>query len=271
MRIAIKFGYDGTLFHGYQRQKNAETVEGRILNFLEKERLISTNPKFASASRTDAGVSAIGNVVAFNTAENPGKILGMMNTISDGIWFYGYAFVPEKFNPRHANERWYRYFLPKDNCSQKEKLLQILSIFTGVHNFRNFARPSERKTVREIFKINVSETEYFWIIDIYGSSFLWGMVRKIIGAVGELVHGRITITQIEDALEGKTTIDFPLAPPEFLILMDVRYDFDFIVTERVKKMLRKKIGKRFKTIAVENEIYKNLRKIVSVPLSSEQC
>ncbi|MEM3512796.1 MAG: tRNA pseudouridine(38-40) synthase TruA, partial [Thermoplasmata archaeon] len=76
MRIAVKFGYDGTLFHGYQRQKNAETVEGRILSFLVDKNLLSANPRFASASRTDAGVSALGNVVAFNTPENPEKILG---------------------------------------------------------------------------------------------------------------------------------------------------------------------------------------------------
>ncbi|MEM3513313.1 MAG: hypothetical protein QXH13_03980, partial [Thermoplasmata archaeon] len=75
---------------------------------------------------------------------------------------------------------------------------------------------------------------------------------------------RVRTTQIVDALEGKTTIDFPLAPPDYLILMDVRYDFDFIVTERVKRTLRKKIEKRFRNIAVENEIYGNLRKIGSV-------
>ncbi|MEM3396671.1 MAG: tRNA pseudouridine(38-40) synthase TruA [Thermoplasmata archaeon] len=264
MRIAVKFGYDGTLFHGYQRQKNAETVEGRILSFLVDKNLLSANPRFASASRTDAGVSALGNVVAFNTPENPEKILGMLNTISDGIWFYGYAIVSEKFNPRHAKERWYRYFLSKEEFVEKKKLEQFLSTFTGVHDFRNFARPSERKTVRKIFKIEVRDAGYFWAVDIYGSSFLWGMVRKIIGAVGEVFHGRVRTTQIVDALEGKTTIDFPLAPPDYLILMDVRYDFDFIVTERVKRTLRKKIEKRFRNIAVENEIYGNLRKIGSV-------
>ncbi|MEM3445242.1 MAG: tRNA pseudouridine(38-40) synthase TruA [Thermoplasmata archaeon] len=270
MRIAVKFGYDGTLFHGYQRQKNAVTVEGTILSFLLNKNLLSESPRFASASRTDAGVSALGNVVAFNTPENPEKILGMLNTISDGIWFYGYAAVPEKFNPRHARERWYRYFLSKEGFEEKEKLEQAFSIFPGTHDFRNFARPSERKTVREIFKIEVSDAENFWVIDIYGSSFLWGMVRKIIGAVGELMQGRATIAQIADALDGKTTIDFPLAPPERLILMDVRYDFGFTVTERVKRALRKKIEKRFSTVAVQNEIYRDLRKIVSGTLSPEQ-
>lgn len=270
MRIAIKFGYDGTLFHGYQRQKNVNTVEGEILRFLQENKLLSARPKFASASRTDAGVSALGNVIAFDTEERSEKIIGMLNTISDAIWFYGYAIVPEKFNPRHAEERWYRYFLSKERVTKKETLEQALSIFVGVHDFRNFARPSERNTVREIYRIEVFEKDHFWVVDIYGSSFLWGMVRKIIGAVEELFRSRVTINQIADALEGRTTIDFPLAPPEFLILMDVHYGFDFALVGRVNRMLQKKIEKKFRTIAMKNEIYGNLKKIVLDSLPSEQ-
>ncbi|MCX8173434.1 MAG: tRNA pseudouridine(38-40) synthase TruA [Thermoplasmata archaeon] len=269
MRIAVKFGYDGTLFHGYQRQKNAETVEGKILNFLLEKQILIEKPGFASASRTDAGVSALGNVIAFNTMEKPEKILGMLNTVSDAIWFLGYAIVPEKFNPRHAKERWYRYFLSKRNWRDRGKLEQALSVFTGVHDFRNFARPSERKTLREIFKIDVSDADSFWVIDLHGTSFLWGMARKIIGAVEELATGRITEHQILEALNARTSIDFPLAPPEFLILMDVRYDFEFVASETVKRRLQKKIEKKFRTLVVENEIYRNLRKMVSGSFSPE--
>src|SRR5438552_18995490 len=67
MRIALKIAYDGRSFYGHQRQPDRRTVEGECIAALRSARLIR-DPKedfFRSASRTDRGVSEIGNVIAF--------------------------------------------------------------------------------------------------------------------------------------------------------------------------------------------------------------
>ena len=90
MRYAFKFAYDGINFHGYARQPNVYTVEGAIINTLEILRLIN-NPKinrFRSASRTDKGVSALGNVIAFDCYYDLSiDVLKEINEELDDIWF----------------------------------------------------------------------------------------------------------------------------------------------------------------------------------------
>ena len=69
MRLALKIAYDGRAFHGFARQPALRTVEGEVRLALEKSHLVE-DPDAANvrgSSRTDAGVSAIGNVIAFDT------------------------------------------------------------------------------------------------------------------------------------------------------------------------------------------------------------
>jgi len=269
MRLAIKFGYDGTAFHGSQRQKNSITVEGKILKFLVENNLIASEHKFQCASRTDAGVSALGNVIAFNTTERAEKILGMLNTMSDAMWFYGFAEVNAKFNPRRARERWYRYFLPVHKCGNEDALKKILGMFTGRHDFANFTRNKGVNTVREIYRIDVSRMEDFYVLDFYGNSFLWGMIRKIVGAAEYVMAGKYSANTIADALAQKTRIDFPMAEPQYLILMDVRYDFEFMVSNTIKRQLQRKIERTFGNLVVKNEIERGLKHRLSCTSSTE--
>ncbi|MGC8912602.1 MAG: tRNA pseudouridine(38-40) synthase TruA [Thermoplasmata archaeon] len=262
MRIAVKFGYNGIAFHGYQRQKNVRTVEGEIYKWLIEKGLMERKSGFRSASRTDAGVSALGNVIAFNTPERTDKILRMLNTLSEDIWFFGYAAVENGFNPRHAKERWYRYILSKHLCASQKKIKDALEMFEGKHNFLNFARPCERNTTREIYRIECRDAGDFLFIDLYGSSFLWGMVRKIIGAAILYACNKISKEEIADALSCKTHFDFPMADPRFLILMDVKYGFEFTVSNAIKNQLNKKIERVFGTLVVHEQLYSGLKRLI---------
>ena len=70
MRVALKIAYDGGAFFGHQRQPDRRTVEGECLAALRAGKILQ-NPResfFRSASRTDRGVSAVGNVIAFDAA-----------------------------------------------------------------------------------------------------------------------------------------------------------------------------------------------------------
>ena len=77
MRIAVKFAYDGRIFHGYARQPHLKTVDGELINALMKYGIIhdTEESRFRSASRTDKGVSALCNVIASNTDFTKNRIL----------------------------------------------------------------------------------------------------------------------------------------------------------------------------------------------------
>ena len=113
-RAAVKLAYEGKDFLGFQRQPHTRTVEDQVIAALVEIEAITdaTSSRFKGASRTDAWVSALGNVVAFDTEFRKDRLLHALNAVSDGVYFYGIAEVPEGFTPRRASQRWYRYFLP---------------------------------------------------------------------------------------------------------------------------------------------------------------
>ncbi|MDP8011202.1 MAG: tRNA pseudouridine(38-40) synthase TruA [Thermoplasmata archaeon] len=207
----LKFGYDGTKFDSFSFEKNRYTVLGEILKIL-KEYNISDN--VYTSSRTDRNVSAIGNVIGIISSDNINKIMGILNSKTKYMLFHSYAIVENDFKPRYAKERWYRYFLFNRNFNIDE-MEKKATQFIGEHDFSNFSRKDERKSVRKIFKIEIKSDDDFIIIDVRGQSFLWNMVRRIIGF---LAYG-----------EGDpySNVSRYIVPAENLVLMDVIYDFNF--------------------------------------------
>ena len=238
-RLAIKFAYDGRKFHGYARQPGLKTVEGTIIETLLNLDLIPNIKKsiFRSASRTDKGVSAIGNVIAFNTMlssnsiNNDIKNENILQKISDElkfIYIYGIKTVDPYFNPRHAKLRQYRYYLPKNNIDI-DVIKSAIKLFIGKHDFSNFARiEAHRNPVRQINKIILKSEKNFFMIDFYAQNFLWHQIRRIISSIKQVGQGILKESQIAEALQNPDKkIDFGLAAAEPLLLVDVNYDFKF--------------------------------------------
>jgi len=225
MRYAVKFAYDGAAFHGYQRQPRVRTVEGDILLALQKAGIIRNveESNFQSSSRTDKGVSALGNVISFDSSFRKDGIVGAANAYLKDIWFWGIASVPDDFNPRFPVERWYRYHLPKD-CNI-QKIRKGAKLFLGEHDFKSFTKEKER-TIKTINSIRVKKAEDFVLIDFKAQSFLWNMLRRIIFCLQKLEAGEMEEEDIKDALRGNKK-DFGSADPGPLVLMDVAYGFDF--------------------------------------------
>ncbi len=240
MRIAIKFGYDGRLFHGYARQPTVPTVEGEILRFLIEKHLIDTAQcaMFRSASRTDKGVSALGNVISFNTDADAKSIMVKMQGLTPDIIVYGYALVDSDFNPRYAQMRQYRYFL-KDEGVAWDTLLMDLEVFTGKHDFSNFARvESHRAPVRGIDSIIVHRCRGYGMIDFFAQHFLWHQIRRIISAVMLSNTSKISSDDLKNALNNpEVLVDFGVADPYMLMLKDVVYSFDFMCDKRLYKQV----------------------------------
>lgn len=240
MKIALKFAYDGRTFYGYARQPKLRTVEGEIIQKLKQNNYIINlkDTNFRSASRTDKGVSALGNVCSFDTDKITEDILKNLNNNLEEIIFYGKKIVKPDFYPRHAKQRIYRYYLKKEGLDI-DKIIETLDIFTGTHDFTNFAKIEPHKDpIRTIDNIVFTENKDFLVIDFHAQTFLWHQIRAITSVLIKIGENKLGKEQIKKALENPN-IDksFGLAEPKQLILKDILFDFDF---ELNKKFLEKK-------------------------------
>lgn len=225
VRRALKIAYDGTEFSGSQRQPEVRTVDGECIFVLKKIGAIrdAKESRFQSASRTDAGVSAAGNVIALDTAMTDQALLGAFNSRARDVWAWAVATVPDDFNPRHAMRRWYRYHL--SGMLDAEKADAAARVFQGRHDFKWFTR-AKTGTVKALDSVRASRRGDFICLDVEGRSFLWGMVRRIASCVEAYCRGEITLRQIEKTLAGEKN-DFGLARPEALVLVDVDHGLEF--------------------------------------------
>ena len=253
MRIAIKFAYDGREFNGYARQPELKTIEGEIIKSLVKHGFIEDTEEsyFRSASRTDKGVSALCNVIAFNTDVSKKRILEKLSKEFSSIMIYGIKDVESDFNPRYAKMRQYRYYLPAKDLDI-EKITSAAASFTGTRNFSNFSRLEQFKDpIRTIDNIVFTEYNKFLIIDFYAQTFLWHQIRRIISALEKVGKEKLEKEQIVEALcNPDKIVDFGLAPAEPLILRDIVYDFEF---EHNKNLLDKLDN-------IENKIHASILK-----------
>ncbi len=247
MRIAIKFAYDGKDFFGYARQPNLRTVEGELINVLIKHGLIKDTKKsyFRSASRTDKGVSATCNVISFTTDSFDMKHLRELSDEFSDIILYGFTQVDTDFNPRYAKHRRYTYYLHLLKDVDVEKIISASNIFTGEHDFSNFARVENHKNpIRQIDNIIFSITNDFLVIEFYAQTFLWQQIRRIVFALEKIGTGKLDEKQVKNALDNPDiNVNFGMAPAKPLILSEIVYDFDFeydkYLFNKTKKLERK--------------------------------
>lgn len=241
-RTALKIGYIGTNFHGFQRQPNLRTVEEELIYHLRKLNYIDDLKKsrFRIAGRTDAGVHSLGNVISFQS-EKEVRVNEINNSLPDDIQILASAPVRYAFKPRYAQMRQYRYMLFQD--LDIDKLNECAELFKGTHNFTNFTKRFQKTTVRSIDDIKITKvnfTDYHKrdfpnlhetlspiFVDIYGESFLWNMVRKMMRVFVDVAIGKMDLDEVERLLNPKE--DEPRAyikvmEPDYLILMDIQYD-----------------------------------------------
>jgi len=253
MRIAVKFAYNGRKFHGFARQPNVATIEEKIIKVLIKHGLIEDviESKLRYASRTDKGASAFSNVIAFNTRSFKKNIIKNISLEYKDIVFYGVKEVELEFNPRYAKQRIYRYYLPKC-CLDIESLIATTSMFTGKHDFSNFARvESNKDPIRTINNIVFTEDGNFIRVDFSAQTFLWHQIRRIISAILRIEKGKLEKDQIKKALsKPDKRVNFGLAPAEPLILKDIIYDFDFEYDENFLHRLNELKQKIIKNLDV---------------------
>ena len=250
-KIALKIAYDGEKFHGSQTQPNVHTVEDEIKKGLDKIKASYKNIK--AASRTDKGVSAIGNVISLKTGFNPEKIQRALNSQTKNAWIIGAKKVSKKFNPRkQAKTKHYRYYLPNPNGKYRIKRLKEASkIFEGCHNFKNFSKSkkSNYNTNREIKKIKVKEKEprdhRLIILDFYGKSFLWQMIRRLVTGIKKYSEDKLTHQNLIKRLKVKKNKGIEPSPPHNLILIKIKFEkLKFKHKKEPNRMIKEKLQKK---------------------------
>jgi tRNA pseudouridine38-40 synthase len=242
-------------------------VEGDILELLVGKKVIRdpAEARFQVASRTDTGVHALGNVMAFNAEIPAGGVLAILNSGAEDMWAFGAAEVADDFGPRSsAGSRWYRYYLPIGD-HDPGKLRERLELFTGKHDFRSFSKKDDpvKSHEREIRRIDVTTIGEFLALDFEADSFLWNMVRRMVAAARD--HGP---GQIQRALDGEK-LDLGIADPDGLILMDVDCGIDFDIESEMRSTVVRKIEKMLVGTILRQNLFRDLLGIHLLPGKNE--
>lgn len=257
-RIMLRIAYDGTNYHGWQSQKNGVTVEQRLLEALVA--LLGTEIELIGASRTDAGVHAMGNVAVFDTDSHipPEKFAVALNHyLPEDIRILHSQEVKSDFHPRHCDSiKTYEYTILAAQIEipvfgrysyhvyrslDVEKMRMSAKMLKGTHDFSAFcsAGSQVKDKVRTIYNINIKEVPFSdrWgenlsgileggevRIRVSGNGFLYNMVRIIAGTLIEVGQGSRAADSIREALEsGDRSLAGPTAPAQGLMLLGIKY------------------------------------------------
>ncbi|VVB92907.1 tRNA pseudouridine synthase A [uncultured archaeon] len=269
MRIALKVAYIGTDYHGFQVQPGVRTVEGELFKVFGELGLTGDPHKanFMASGRTDKGVHAISQVIAFDT-DNPdvAQPMAINGKLPPSIWVWASAHVPPDFDPRRdALSREYKYIMcGKYNISLLRNASKVLK---GEHDFSNFATPEKDMTnVCKVDRIEMRVEREFTIMDIKADHVLWHMVRKIATAMKMIGHGTREISWLEQMLNPEEfTEGLEPSPAYGLILKNVEYgNVAWNVDAYTKKIISENLEELFFWHGVMAEMIKELKESMTL-------
>ncbi len=245
-RIRMTVEYDGTAYAGWQRQINAMSVQQRLEEALSK--LTGEETGVTGASRTDAGVHALGQVVHFDTASRiPGdKFSFALNTmLPPDIRVRASQETRPGFHARFdARGKLYRYLIHNHAHApaigrnthahaiyplDEEAMHEEAQFAVGTHDFKAFAASGSivKDTVRTIHEARVLRDGDEVELLVRGSGFLYNMVRILAGTLIDVGGGKRAPGAVARAIESGNRLDLgPTAPAHGLTLMRVYYDDD---------------------------------------------
>jgi tRNA pseudouridine38-40 synthase len=237
-RFRARVEYDGTDFAGFQLQAEARTVQGVL------ERALATllggeRSPIDAAGRTDAGVHATDQVIAFTyrgRLSAPELERGLNALLPPDVAIHGLRPTTARFHPRYAARyREYRYTVwngPRSPLRERLALgvrvpLDIAAmgraglVLMGRHDFSAFGA-ADRNPVRTVHSVRVRRTGRLVTIDVIADAFLRGMVRRITAVLLEVGRGRIDADGVAGMLAArKPALDGATAPAKGLCLRRV--------------------------------------------------
>ncbi|MEE8413531.1 MAG: tRNA pseudouridine(38-40) synthase TruA [Dehalococcoidales bacterium] len=248
IRIVLVVEYDGTDYHGFQLQVKLPTVQGE----LEKALMQLTGEKIRviTASRTDAGVHAKGQVISFRTGSRHSLetfVSGLNYYLPEDIAVKEAHQVSDSFNVRRqAVSREYNYYILNGRTRSPlregfyslvqghlniEAMNQASRSLIGEHDFVSFANNNEariKSTVRLVYRAETKKEGDFTVFNMVANSFLMHQVRTTVGALIRVGRGKMSPDQFYSMLKAeKRGLAWPTAPARGLCLMQVNYPNPF--------------------------------------------
>jgi tRNA pseudouridine38-40 synthase len=242
-RYQIKIKYDGTDFFGYQRQKDTRTVQGEFEKALKQ--IGWRGKSVLAAGRTDQGVHASGQIVAFDLDWGH-SISDLQNALNANlpadVAVVNVNATRDDFHPRYdAVSRHYRYQIlcapVRDPLRERyawriwpqlniDRLHDAAKRLVGTHDFKGFGTPPKPggPTIRTVFSTawkKDGETLYFEVI---ANAFLYHMVRRMVAIQIDIGAGLSEVADITKYLDQEDSAMLQgLAPPNGLELVEVNY------------------------------------------------
>jgi len=246
MNISLTIAYDGTSYLGWQMTNAGSSIEETLRTAIEK---ILQEPIFLqAASRTDAGVHAEGQVVNFITTKEYLKIDKLQRSINavlpPTIVIHNIAIMPNNFHPTldatgkeyHYNicygpiqfprHRYFSWHFPYD--LDIVVMTEAAQLFIGEKDFsalRNRKKnENQRNSIREISKIAIIPLSNSRLrIEVEGTSFLYKMVRNIVGTIAYVGSGKLSLADVRQIIASRNrTIAGITAPAHGLTLLRVK-------------------------------------------------
>ncbi len=248
MRYVLKIAYDGTAYAGWQRQKNALSVQECLEDALMQA--LGIDVRVTASGRTDAGVHAAGQVCHFDSdaiTVPPERLPDCLNRFlpPDVRLLDGWAGGADFDSNRSAKRKTYcyslyesrremplleRYAVRVDDLPSFERLKACAKLFEGERDFKAFCASGStvKTTVRTVYEMKVEEEECFGLrrVNVYvtGNGFLYNMVRTMVGELLELASGRREISSLERAFQtGDRGLLGKTMPAKGLLLKSVEY------------------------------------------------
>jgi tRNA pseudouridine38-40 synthase len=245
-RYKVILAYDGTEFQGFQRQLEVRTVQATVESALRS--IGWKNSTILAAGRTDTGVHASGQVIAFDMEwdHSPLELRSALNAnLPADVSAQLAEPVETDFHPRYsakARRYHYRLFCNKVRQPMQERyawrvwppvsidvLQEAATHLIGTHDFSGFGTPPQPggSTVRKIFTSTWSNDENEFSFEILGNAFLYHMVRRLVILQVEIGQGKRKVQEIIDFLGNvRKELVQGLAPAHGLTLEEVVYPPD---------------------------------------------
>jgi tRNA pseudouridine38-40 synthase len=242
-RYAARLTYHGAAYAGFQRQVDDQpTVQGIV-----EAALYGITGKAASilgAGRTDSGVHASGQVIAFdlNWRHSDNDLLNAINAkLPSDVAVKKIMPVAVDFHPRFdAKQRSYLYRIliapVRDPLRQQQvwhrrtplditAMQTAAALLVGTHDFASFGQPPQgENTVRHVYELKVKPHDDELHVIMSANAFLQRMVRSIVGTLVDVGRGKLTVNDFEKAFTALNRAQAgPSAPANGLVLTRVVY------------------------------------------------
>ena len=239
MRYLIKFSYDGTKFHGFQRQNDVKNIQGTLEHVLSD--VLESDIVIKGAGRTDAGVHAITQCAHFDVDRKIKKEdINIINRLLNGeIKIKKWQVVNSNFHARHDVKR--KKYVYKLNIGEFDKdkegyyyqikykldfslMKRVMKLYVGTHDFRNFVSGPRIDYTTTIYKTRIKRNGNIILFEFVGIGFYRYMVRHLVGAILDVGRGKAKVVDVERMLENPLIIkSLSVVPADGLYLVDIKY------------------------------------------------